>query len=120
MFKVRFHLAKGPNYKKWQVTSSCGAKSYHDPEKNELEMIGCKLKNNKKTAQKIFDGENKTVCAWIECDEIHIRNIKLNSTLHSKIFYNPKKSPYWIDQNGQDIDNKQFPIIFSDGNQLLT
>jgi hypothetical protein len=119
MFKVRFHLAKGLNYKKWQVTSKCGRKLYYDPEKYELEMIGCELKNNKKIAQKIFGGENKTVCSWVECEEINIKKSNGHYCLHNKIYYNPRNAPYWTDQNGYDIDNRKFPLIFSSGKQLL-
>lgn len=117
MFKVRFHLASGKNYKKWQITSIDGTKQYHEPENTNLKMIDCKLKNNKKTAQKIFDGENKTVCAWIECRDVIVTKTKTHDL--REIQYNPKKAPHWTDQNGNNIDNEKFSIIISDGKQLF-
>ena len=52
MYKVRFHLGRGKNFMKWQVTSNLntgdgtGAKhvvSYVNPQENQLAMLGCKL-----------------------------------------------------------------------------
>jgi hypothetical protein len=119
MYKVRFHLGRGENYMKWQITSPCGNKTYLDPEINNLEMVNCKLKNKKSVAKKIFKGENKTVCAWIECEKIHIWPDSLKCDLHKNINYNPKNKPYWTDNSGQDFDDKNYGIIFSEGKKLF-
>lgn len=115
MFKVRFHLAKGINYKKWQITH--GKKvEYVDPEKTSLKLINCKLKNKKNIAEKIFQGQNKTVCAWIECEKIEISSKENNSY---QIFYNPKIAPFWRDHQNNNLDNQQFEIIFTKLNQVF-
>ncbi len=46
--KVRFHLAKGENFMKWQVTSPSGV-AYYDPEHFHITMRNCKLRNRKST-----------------------------------------------------------------------
>ena len=72
--KVRFNLGRGKNYMKWKIESKSGVE-YHSPDNVQLIMFNCVLKNNKKMAQRIFNGENKNVCAWILCESIII-NIK--------------------------------------------
>jgi len=116
LYKVRFHLGRGQNYKKWQVASLDGAAVYFDPETTKLKLINCKLKNNKNVSRKIFEGQNKMVCAWVECEEIQIN--PNSNTIKNKISYNPKKAPYWCDESGADIDNQKFDMIFSEGNAL--
>ena len=76
MIKVRYNLGRGVNYMKWKVTYGDKAASYYEPTLFNLRMKNCVLKNNKTTATKIFNGENKTVCAWITCNEIDIIPVK--------------------------------------------
>jgi hypothetical protein len=108
-YKVRFHLAKGQNYKKWQVKYG-DIITYYDPDKYIIMMYNCKLKNHKTVARQIFAGMNKTVCAWIECDDICITQ-KLSLVGNpSEVKYNPKENPFWT-INGQDSDNKTFNVL---------
>lgn len=122
MYKVRFHLAKGKFYKCWQVTSPNGDKDYYDPETHNLFMWGCKLRNQRKTAEKIHSGEHKTVCAWVEC-----KNFGATSKCHFnvpddavKVSYNPRKKPYWVDSQGVDVDDMKYNFIYSVNTDLFT
>ena len=81
--KVRFNLGRGKNYMKWKIQSKSGVE-YHYPADVQLIMKGCQLKNNRKTAEKIFNGENKDVCAWVLCDSI---DIKFDNFENAKIVY---------------------------------
>ena len=106
-YKVRFHLASGDNYMKWQVFDlQEGTKDYFDPEFKSIIMRDCRLGNNPATAKKIFDGENKTVCAWVACEDVTIidspNSISKRMT-HYK--YNPKKNPHWHTQTCHNVDN---------------
>lgn len=97
IYKVRFHLQKGPNYLKWQVRAPDGSVSYYDPKEFSLVMINCKLKNRVKTAQKIHDGADKSVCAWIECKQINVyQEVLSTNTLYGTLSYNPKVHPHWV------------------------
>ena len=111
--KVRFNLGKGKNYMKWKIWSKSGVE-YHSPTEVQLIMKGCQLKNNRKTAEKIFNGENKDVCAWVLCDSIEIITntfLQLDTYCH-KIKYNPRVQPNWL-LNGEVVDNEKFEIIGS-------
>jgi hypothetical protein len=107
-YKIRLHLAKGPNYKKWQVKYN-KIITYYDPENFSITMINCRLRNHRKTAEKIFAGANKTVCAWIECEEIKVlENNFFKSTI--EIRYNPRIAPYWL-ENNKEVDDNYYQVL---------
>ena len=80
IYQVRFHLAKGENFMKWQVKDlSNGEVNYYDPSEYQLVMYDSVLKNQKTTAKKINCGANKTVCAWIRAGRVVIRSLARQS-----------------------------------------
>lgn len=94
--------------------------TYVDPEEKNLLMFNCRLKNNRKTAEKILNGEHKTVCAWIICDNISIvdKDVKTFKTLkRNRLKYNPRELPYW-NINEVNVDNMEYDIILSKGREL--
>ncbi len=116
-FKVRFHLAKGANFMKWQITSPCGNIEYFDPIDTQLTLKGCVLKNHKKVAQTIFNGANKTVCAWVLCEEIEINTLGNfvqadNKDQSNKVRYNPRVTPNWV-YDGVVVDGCKFEQLVS-------
>ena len=110
--KVRFNLGKGPNYMKFKVEYPDGKKEYYHPTDHQLVMTDCILKNHKKTAQKIFDGADKTVCAWVLCKEIEIINSTFIKDESRRIRYNPRIKPNWL-LNEEVVDNQKFEKIHS-------
>jgi hypothetical protein len=119
MYKVRFNLGRGSNYRKWQIRDVNNKPKHYDPSKVTLVMSGCKLKNNKKTAEKIFSGENKTVCAWIECDDVEISyKDPMVCTKDTELSYNPRVNPFWT-MNGENFDNTMHDLIYSNGTKLF-
>jgi dTDP-4-dehydrorhamnose reductase len=107
MFKVRFNLARGENYQKWQIKHK--EETFHvDPSSTKLLMINCTLKNNKKVAKKIFQGENKSVCSWILCENLFFEEKEIQG---KEIRYNPRKAPFWTDDNNSNLDDKKFSQI---------
>jgi hypothetical protein len=116
--KVRFNLSRGKNYKKWKISYPGGDIEYLDPDEVTLVMNKCKLRNNKKTAEKIFNGESKSVCAWILCDYIVITG-KPQHPLEEqqRLRYNPRVKPNW-DFREVNVDGKQFGVIESRENRL--
>jgi len=119
--KVRFHLAQGENYMHWQIKYENGNVQYFDPKKFQLVMFECKLRNQKGTAEKIcYEGQNKTVCAWIECDEVIVSTIIESdvSLMRMQVSYNPRVEPNWTNGISEDLDNTEYHIIKSINNKL--
>jgi hypothetical protein len=119
--KVRFNLGAGKHYMKWKVEGPSGTR-YHDPNEVQLVLAKCKLKNRRRTAQKIFDGVNKTVCAWIICDSISINYLdhsdhRIAPNPDQQLKYNPRVSPNWI-LNDKDVDNMNTDHVYSVNNKL--
>ena len=111
--KVRFNLGRGPNYMKWKIQYPFGYVEYCDPKSTQIVMTGCTLKNSRKTAQKIFNGEHKTVCAWVLCDSVEVKFDGFQSyDTHNcpTLKYNPRVKPHW-DYNNEDADNLNFSEI---------
>jgi hypothetical protein len=112
--KVRFNLGRGVNYMKWKIQYPNGIIEYYSATDVQLVMKGCQLRNYQKTAEKIFNGANKTVCAWILCDEIEIRktNFAQWDLICDRIKYNPRVQPNWT-LNGIIVDNQNIEVIGS-------
>ncbi|MAO19679.1 MAG: hypothetical protein CMJ25_02910 [Phycisphaerae bacterium] len=126
MYKVRFHLGRGKNFMKWQVkylgTEYGGDDrvSYVSPQNNQLAMIGCKLSLQPTAAQKIHDGANKTVCAWIECEAVQVLDVnrlKPNEQDY-RIKFNPHQSPNWTDGYNNIISGNKYEILFTNDRTL--
>ena len=111
-YRVRFHLAKGDNFMKWQVFDKLhGTKEYHDPDTRSIIMRDCLLGNHATTAKKIFDGDNKTVCAWVACNEVCVVDSvpAIGRLTHYK--YNPRKNPHWHTDTLNNADNLKFNMM---------
>jgi len=113
--KVRFNLSRGKNYMKWKIEYPSGEVEYCSPTDTQLIMKTCQLKNNRKTAEKIFNGEHKTVCAWILCEDIEVRLDKFvaydNNPSNLRLRYNPKIEPNWIYNKMTNADGFKFTKI---------
>ena len=112
--KVRFNLGRGANYMKWKVQYPNGNVEYHNPTEVQLVMKDCQLRNHKKTAEKIFKGGEKVVCAWVLCEEIEIRktNFAQWDLICDRIKYNPRVQPNWT-LNNTIVDNLKIEVIGS-------
>jgi hypothetical protein len=120
--KVRFNLGRGENYMKWKIEYPSGQVSYYSPTSIQLILKGCTLKNGRKTAIKIFNGENKSVCAWVLCEDIQVCYGSLKSFDDmelNRLKYNPKKLPFWtMNDDEQSMDGQKFEEIGSVDNKL--
>jgi hypothetical protein len=118
--KVRFNLSAGKNYMKWKVEYPDRKPEYYDPNEVQLRMVGCTLRNHRKTAQKINDGAHKTVCAWVLCKAVIISDI-INPEVNfdNQLKYNPRKLPYWFMDENVNVDNINVSKIVSLGNKLF-
>jgi hypothetical protein len=121
-YKVRFNLGRGENFMKWKVTSPNGDVEYYSPDHNTLVMNGCKLRNSPATAQKIHDGANKTVCAWIDADHVSIHkpwDCQLLWSVDKELRFNPRDQPHWSYAGDiRNIDNQDVDLIITQGRRL--
>jgi hypothetical protein len=117
MIKVRFNLGRGGYYRHWQVTKFPNV-DYFDPSKYSLILSGCRLKNVRNVADKIFNGQNKDVCSWVICDEVIATQEFPEVNLENEIAYNPKINPFWTDSLGNNIDGSRYKKIVSVGKRL--
>ncbi len=118
--KVRFHLARGQNYMRWQVRLGDSVE-YYDPEDVIIEMRDATLRNQRKTAERIMNGENKTVCAWVECDSIQITPSisEAYPMVHDFAHYNPKRRPFWHDSKKRNLDNTKHESLSTYGKLIV-
>ena len=110
--KVRFNLGRGKNYLKWKVSYPTGEVSYHDPNEVTLYMEECRLFNQRATADKIYNGANKTVCAWIECSSVSIGSKMDTLPLSVLVHYNPRTFPHWV-MADMIVDKLRFNSLFT-------
>jgi hypothetical protein len=117
--KVRFNLSRGLNFQRWQVRDGDSVE-YYDPEDVVLLMLDATLRNQRKTAERIKGGENKTVCAWVECKDLVISPApSLPMGIDNTVHYNPRKEPHWTDCTNADVDNKNYSKLMTYG-RLIT
>ena len=85
----------------------------------ELEINICQIVG--KTAERILGGENKSVCAWVECDDLKVREadpFAPPSPGHF-IYYNPKRRAHWHDEAKQDLDNRTYNFLTTFGRLII-
>lgn len=116
--KVRFNLSAGKNFMKWKVEYPDRKPEYYDPKEVQLVLGGCRLKNHRKTAEKIHQGANKTVCAWVLCEHIAIYKAgTLQTDELPQIKYNPRVRPNWM-WDDEVVDGYTLHTLVSDMNRL--
>ena len=119
-YKVRFNLSAGENYKKWQIKNGKEVKFY-DPDEVDIIMKNCRLKNRRQIAEKIFAGENKSVCAWIEAESVWVHpKTRVVSENIVNISYNPKKSPFWTNEDGDNLDDNRYALLHTSGKTIIS
>lgn len=121
--KVRFNLGAGENYMKWKIDIPGEPARYIHPDAVQLRMTGCQVKNQPGTANKIHQGANKSVCAWILCDQISIlTDLDAPSITQLKNYeqlsYNPRTQPNWL-CGGENVDGAKYDNIVSMGKTLF-
>ena len=113
-YKVRFNLGAGKHYRQWQVRVGKETQ-YYDPDQFCIMMKWCKLKNRPAIAKKIHSGASRTVCAWIECEELWVcrrspASDELVKELASQITYNPRVAPNWVESD-RNVDGNSYGFL---------
>jgi len=112
--KVRFNLGRGKNFMKWKVESDKGI-VYLEPSEVNLKMTNTSLRNRKKKDQGIKDGDHKSVCSWILCDEVTFTTEKHEG---EQIRYNPRVNPIWMNADGDNIDGTTYDVLFTNNRNI--
>ena len=120
MYKIRFHLARGENFMKWQVKAA-GLLQYVDPAEHQIAMFNAKLKVQPAAAKKIHGGACKTVCAWIQCEEFQItRNDKIKPNVNDfYVRFNPRHNPNWVDMHSNIMNDEEYNLIVTQDRSLF-
>jgi len=124
-FQVRFHLGRGANYMCWQVKDHRNKGiEYYAPSTCSLELTNCTLRNSPSTAMRIYNGNAKTVCAWVECDMVDV-NYKKDPSFTKppiknmdKYKYNPKKHMHWFTKRNNNADDKNLKKMHTNNRSL--
>jgi len=124
-FQVRFHLGRGANYMCWQVKDYRNKGiEYYAPSTCSLELTNCTLRNSPSTAMRIYNGNAKTVCAWVECDMVDV-NYKKDPSFTKppiknmdKYKYNPKKHMHWFTKRNNNADDKNLKKMHTNNRSL--
>ena len=117
MYKVRFNLQHGEHFQKWQIKKDEKI-TYYVPDLHSFIMYECVLRNNLSIAKRIYSGEDKRVCAWIECKHIVVYDYKFNPGAYY-VRYNPRWNIHW-DVDGTNVDNKNFYMLTTSGDKVYT
>ena len=107
---------------KWQVFDrKDNTKSYFDPSSKTILMRDCVLGNRPATAKRIFEGENKTVCAWVSCDDIQVWDsgiVKLDTSAMTQYKYNPRKNPHWFTDTHDNRDGLKLETMMTNNRAI--
>lgn len=120
MVRVRFHLGQGEHHRQWQIRHADGRIEYADPAQVSVRMIGCRLRNQRGTADRIHGGAHKKVCAWVECDWAYtFKPGGDDEPCGTWVGFNPRVAPHWRDSYGHNLDGLSIPVVTSAGRELL-
>jgi len=107
---------------KWQVKCPDGTVEYYRPEQRQLAMFNAKLKVQLGTSKKIHDGACKTVCAWVECDELQVLGQSDLIKPCENDFYvrfNPRNNPNWTDRYSNILNDDKFDVLVTDDRSIF-
>lgn len=122
-YRVRFHLGAGKNFMNWKIEQIAPREDwFYDPADVQLVMTECILTNKPIRAEKIFTGEiNKEPIAYVQCANVSViegSNVDVSGA--KKLTYNPRVKPFWFDENGNNIDNSEWSVLFTQGRSVYT
>ena len=81
-----------------------------------MRLTACKLRNQPALARKIHEGADKDVCAWVDCESVDV--LPATAGGGDPVLYNPRRVPYWTNESGDNLDNRKFDTLISDGRML--
>jgi len=87
---------------------------YLSPELYDITLYNSTLKNNSKSSNKIYNGANKFICVWVECEDINIEYVSEYELTdeYEKISFNPNNGI------GENIDGLLFEELKTNKNKI--
>lgn len=115
-YTVRFNLQAGPHFGHWEVIHvPTGETVFHDPETVTLRMTGARLVNWEKAAARIHSGAaTKHRVAWVGADRVEVEPPATDPP-GPRVSYNPRVAPNWVDHEGANVDNAEYPVLVTRG-----
>ncbi len=109
---------------KWQIKlsgHSIDEVQYVDPAEHQIAMFNAKLKVQTGTSKKIHEGACKTVCAWVQCDEVQIMpNDKIKPNVNDfYVRFNPRHNPEWVDMHSNIMSGEEYSLLVSQDRSLF-
>jgi len=118
-FKVRFHLGRGKNYKKWKIEDTHDGSVIFTDTSTSITMKDVLLVNSKTGAIKIHEKRtSKMVVAWIECEDLHFTLGHLDTEELTEVMYNPHVRPNWV-INDTDCDGAIIKCLTTKFNKVF-
>ena len=123
MYRVRFHLQRGPNYMHWQVRGRDGSLRYVRPGDHDVEMTGCTLVSKENAAKRVHAAGVKDVCGWVECESFALHAPGTLPAFHlERLYYNPIRDAHWRRSgDGGDFswDGCRFATLVTSGRAIF-
>ena len=103
---------------KWRVEDiTTKTVNFYETDGFNMLAMGVKLHNQPATADKIHNGANKTVCAWIMARKVEFSPARKPKGI--QVSYNPRVSPNWRDQEGNNMDKTQHDFAYINNKKIL-
>ena len=121
-YRLRFHLGRGDHFMHWQIRHGENT-HFFNPDGFKAVLHNAKLCNQRSTADRIYAGENKTVCSWIEFDKIELVR-EAETKRMPRLYYNPRHLPHWtwwVNQgivDKENLDGTQYDTVIVNGTSI--
>lgn len=109
MNKIAFHLGRGKNYMHFQLKLATGEVVYVNPNTHQIILHNCKLRNQKATSRKIFEGADKERCAWIDFESYEV--VENTDYTGVQVRFNPRVNPTWMVGEVDQQDGRTFEVL---------
>ena len=119
MYKVRFHLGAGKNFRHWQIRHPGGVE-YFNPAEVQLVLVNCRLRSNLRAAKRVQERQVRAVCGWVECEwftSFDTASVAVHGL--PRACYDPKVDPFWrIGGDPTPHDGLRLASLVSNGSGL--
>lgn len=85
-------------------------------------LLESKLVNQRKTAERIHNGADKDVCAWVQAMGFEVRDVGEDIERGQMLRFNPEFVPHWIageGDNAKDVDGFLFRELVTVGRHVF-
>ena len=117
MYRVRFHLAAGPNFRRWQVRGPGRSVVYHDPDSVSLILRECRLVVRPAAAARVHAAGVKDVCGWIAAESVEA--VAPFEAAGASVKFDPITSVHWY-VGGMVADGLPLPVLVTSHRRVVS